>query len=126
MRHRALFALVLPALVMAADAPKADIKVGTGIEKHEITGESADFKVAAGTKIYAWTKVTGAEGSVTVVFMKEGKEVSKQELQVPRSPYRTNAFRTFRKGDGGEWTVKVMGADGKEMGSAAFKVSIEG
>ncbi len=126
MRHRALLALALPALLVAADAPKADIKVGTGIEKHEITGESADFKVAAGTKLYAWTKVTGAEGSVTVVFMKDGKEVSKQELQVPHSPYRTNAFRTFRKGDGGDWTVKVMGADGKEMGSAAFKVTIEG
>ncbi len=126
MRHRALLALALPALLVAADAPKADIKVGTGIEKHEITGESADFKVAAGTKLYAWTKVTGAEGSVTVVFMKDGKEVSKQELQVPHSPYRTNAYRTFRKGDGGDWTVKVMGADGKEMGSAAFKVTIEG
>ncbi|HJU82757.1 MAG TPA: DUF2914 domain-containing protein [Holophagaceae bacterium] len=126
MRTRALLALAIPALMMAADAPKADIKVGTGIEKHEITGESADFKVAAGTKIYAWTRISGAEGSVTVVFMKEGKEVSKQELQVPHSPYRTNAYRTFRKGDAGDWTVKVMGADGKELGTASFKVAIEG
>ncbi len=126
MRTRALFALALPALLMAADAPKAEVKVGTGIEKHELTGESADFKVAAGTKIYAWTKITGAEGSVTVVFAKDGKESSKQELQVPRSPYRTNAYRTFRKGDTGAWTVKVMGADGAELGSASFKVSLEG
>jgi hypothetical protein len=126
MRTRALFALALPAIIMAADAPKAELKVGTGIENHEIAGESADFKVPAGTKIYAWTKVTGAEGSITVSFMKDGKEVSKQELQVPRSPYRTNAYRTFRKGDAGDWTVKILGADGKELGSASFKVAIEG
>ena len=126
MRTRALLALAIPAVMMAADAPKADIKMGLGIENHEITGEAAEFKVAAGTKIYAWTKVTGAEGSVTVVFQKDGKEVSKQELKVPRSPYRTNAFRTFRKGDAGAWTVKVMGADGAELGSAAFKVEMEG
>ena len=126
MRYRALSALILPAVMMAADAPKAEVKVGLGIEQHEITGESADFKIAAGTKIYAWTKVTGAaDSSVTVSFMKDGKEVSKQELKVSRSPYRTNAYRTFRNGDAGEWTVKILAADGAELGSATFKVSLE-
>jgi hypothetical protein len=47
------------------------------------------------------------------------------ELKVPRSPYRTNAYRTFRKGDEGAWTVKVLAADGAELGSAAFSVEIE-
>ena len=127
MRARILFALALPAFLMAADAPKAEVKMGTGIEKFELTGESADFKVAPDTKIHAWVKVTGiTDGAVTVVFLKGDKEMSKQDLKVPHSPYRTHAYRTFRKGDDGAWSVKVVGADGAALGSADFKVAIEG
>ena len=103
----------------------AEVKVGTGVEKMELQGEAASFKVAAGTKIYAWTKVTGAaDSSISVVFSK-GDRTSKQELKVPRSPYRTNAYRTFRKGDEGSWTVKVLSTDGAELGTAAFTVEME-
>ena len=104
--------------------PHAEVKVGTAVEKMEVVGEAADFKVAAGTKLYAWTKVWNPGDSVTVVFSK-GETSSKQELKVPHSPYRTNAYRTFRQGDGGSWTVKVVAADGTELGSAAFTVEIQ-
>lgn len=128
-----LFASI--ALIAQAPAPKAEtkaeakaaaeVKVGTGVEKMELQGEAASFKVAAGTKIYAWTKVTGAaDSSISVVFSK-GERTSKQELKVPRSPYRTNAYRTFRKGDEGSWTVKVLSADGAELGAASFTVEME-
>ncbi|MDP1830620.1 MAG: DUF2914 domain-containing protein [Geothrix sp.] len=124
-----LFACV--ALAAQAPAPKAEtnasaeVKVGTAVEKMEIQGEATAFKVAAGTKIYAWTRVAGAaDSTITVVFAK-GDRTSKQELKVPRSPYRTNAYRTFRKGDEGSWTVKVLAADGAELGTAAFTVEIQ-
>ncbi len=109
-----------------ADAkPSADVKVGTGVEKLELQGAASDFKVPAGTKLYAWTKVTGAaDSTVTVVFSLDGR-TTQQELTVPRSPYRTNAYRTFRAGDAGRWTVKVLGADGAELGSADFTVEIQ-
>jgi hypothetical protein len=123
------------ALLAQAPAPKAEtkveakagaeIKVGTGVEKMELQGESASFKVAAGTKIYAWTKVTGAADSTISVVFGKGDRTSKQELMVPRSPYRTNAYRTFRKGDEGAWTVKVLAADGADLGTASFSVEIE-
>lgn len=125
--RRALILLSIPTLLVAqsAEAPKAEVKTGLGIEKFELTGESSDFKVAPDTKIHAWVRVTGiTEGAVTVVFAKAGKEVSKQELKVAHSPYRTHAYRTFRKGDDGAWTVKVVGADGAALGSADFKVAI--
>ena len=135
MRHALLSALFLPAMLMAqatptatvptAIRPHAELKTGTAVEKMEIVGETADFKIAAGTRIYVWAKVMGAaDTTVTVVFTK-GDKTSKQELKVPRSPYRTNAYRTFRKGDDGEWTVKVMGAQDAELGSATFKVDIQ-
>ncbi len=117
--------MALTALV-AQDAPSAEVKLGTGVEKMVLQGESAAFKVAANTKIYVWTVVKGAaDSTVTVSFEKEGKQVFKQELKVSRSPYRTWAFRTFRAGDAGKWTAKVLGADGKTLGEGAFTVEFE-
>lgn len=122
--------LLLPALLLtttAFAAGKADVKVGTSIEKYEVQGTSDSFKVAPETKLYAGTKVTGVENDkVTVVFLKDGAEASKVELKVPRSPYRTHAYKTIRAGDSGNWTVKVLGPDGAEIGSADFKVEVSG
>lgn len=119
--------LARPALSQAAEAPapSAEVKVGLGIEKMEIKDAAEAFKVAPDTKIYAWTKVAGcAETKITIVFFKGDAQVSKQELAVPRSPYRTNAYRTFRAADSGDWTVKVLAEDGKELGALAFKVEV--
>ncbi|MBS1785735.1 MAG: DUF2914 domain-containing protein [Acidobacteria bacterium] len=124
--RRAFILFAIPALLCAQDAPKADVKTGLAIEKYELTGESTDFKIAPDTKIQAWIRVSGiTDGGVTVVFLKDGQEKSKVDLKVPHSPYRTHAYRTFRKGDDGAWTVKVVGADGMALGSADFKVTIE-
>lgn len=120
---------LLPALLLtttAFAAGSADVKVGTGVEKYEITGASDSFTVAPNTRIYAATKLTGVEpGTVNVVWSKDGKEVSKTELKVPRSPYRTHAYRTFRAGDSGAWTAKIVGADGTELGSSSFQVTVQ-
>ena len=133
MRPTLLAAFLFPAMLMAQPAPAAptairphaELKTGTAVEKLEIVGEASEFKVAAGTRIYAWAKVTGAaDTTVTFVFSK-GDRTSKQELKVPHSPYRTNAYRTFRKGDEGEWTVKLMGDQEAVLGSATFKVDIQ-
>jgi hypothetical protein len=121
---------LLPALLLtttAFAAGKAEVKVGTAIEKYEVTGSSDTFKVAPETKLYAGTKVTGVENDkVTVVFLKDGAEASKVELKVPRSPYRTHAYKTIRAGDSGNWTVKVLGPDGAELASSDFKVEVSG
>ena len=119
--------LLAGGLVARAQAakPGAEVRVGTGVEKMELQGEAASFKVAAGTKLYAWTKVTGAADSTISFIFAKGDKTSKQELKVPRSPYRTHAYRTFRKGYVGAWTAKVMGADGAELGSASFTVEIQ-
>jgi hypothetical protein len=136
MRRAFLLPLLSCALLIAqGPAPKAEakaetkaaaeVKVGTAVEKLEIVGEAAAFKVAANTKIYAWTKVTGASDSTITVAFTKGDRTSNQELKVPRSPYRTNAYRTFRVGDEGSWTVKVLAADGAELGSATFSVELQ-
>jgi len=121
---------LLPALLLtppALAAGTADLKVGTGVEKYEIVGASDSFTVAPNTRIYAATRLSGVEpGSVTVVWSKDGKEASKTELKVPRASYRTHAYKTFRAGDTGSWTVRVVGADGTELGSTTFTVTVSG
>lgn len=128
MRHSLFAALLIPSLLVAQGTPirpHAELKTGTAVEKMEIVGESSDFKVASGTRIFVWANVMGAaDTAVTFVFSK-GDKTSKQELKVPRSPYRTHAYRTFRKGDDGEWIVKLIGDQEAVLGSATFKVEVE-
>jgi hypothetical protein len=128
MRRTLLAAFLFPAMLVAqstAIRPHAELKTGTAVEKMEIVGEASAFKIASGSRVYVWAKVMGAaDTTVTCVFSK-GDMTSKQELKVPRSPYRTNAYRTFRKGDEGEWTVKLIGAQEAVLGSATIKVEIE-
>ncbi len=128
MRRSLLAILFLPALLLAqstAIRPHAELKTGTAVEKLDIVGEASAFKVAPGTRIFVWAKVMGAaDTTVTCVFSK-GDKTSKQALKVPRSPYRTHAYRTFRTGDEGEWTVKLIGEQEAELGSATFKVEFQ-
>lgn len=128
MRRLILAALLGPTLLLAQGTPirpHAELKTGTAVEKMELLGESAVFKVAVGTKIFVWAKVMGAaDTTVTFVFTK-GDKTSKQALKVPRSPYRTHAYRTFRKGDEGEWTVTLIGDQEAVLGSATFKVELQ-
>ncbi len=117
-------------LVMAQNAAppaaaSAEVKVGLSIEKMEIKGESSTLKVPTETKIYVWANVTGAANSkINIVYFKGDKEVWRFELPVGGSPWHTNAYRIFRAGDSGEWTAKVISADGKELGKATFTVEI--
>ena len=128
MRRVLLAAILCPTLLLAqatAIRPHAELKTGTAVEKLEIVGESISYKVATGTRIFVWAKVMGAaDSTVTFVFSK-GDKTSKQALKVPRSPYRTHAYRTFRTGDEGEWTVKLIGDQEAVLGTTTFKVEIQ-
>ena len=113
------------ALALAAKGA-AEVKVGTAVEKMVLKGEAKTFKVALGSKIWVWTKVNDmADSKIEIIFEKEGRVAFKQQLQVPRNAYRTYAYHTFRKGDGGAWTAKVLDPDGTVLGSSTFSVEVE-
>jgi hypothetical protein len=107
-------------------AAATELKVGTGLEKKELVGAAEEFKVAADTKIWAWAKVAGlaADAKVTLAFFKGDKQAYKQDFQAAGSPWRVNAYKTFRAGDAGDWVVKLLGPDGAELAAAKFKVEI--
>ena len=132
MRKLALLLLLAPAVALGqtGETPKdaTEIKIGTGVENHEVTGAASEFKVAADTKIYAWARVRGVEPGtgISIVFKKGDKEIFRQDCPIPSTPYRVHAYKTFRKGDSGDWSAVVLGPDGKELASASFKVEITG
>jgi len=128
MRHGLLTLLLAPSLLLAqatAIRPHAELKVGTAVDNLELVGETTSFKVPPGTRLYVWAKVMGAaDTTVSCVFTK-GDRTTKLSLKVPRSPYRTHAYRTFRKGDEGEWTVKLIGEQEAILGNATFRVEFQ-
>ena len=125
----ALIALLLaPSVLLGAEAaPSAAVKVGTGIENRDVTGEAAELKVAPDTNVYLWTKVSGlpADAKLKLVFARGEKTAWERERTAAGSPYRLWVYRTFRAGDSGEWAAKVLGPDGAELGAVKFQVEIQ-
>src|SRR5262245_48204372 len=75
-----------PAKDAPKDAPKdasgasAEVRAGTGVEKHEIVGEANSFP--AGTTVWVWSRVMNAEGNVKHVWKLDGKEVWSATLAI--------------------------------------------
>jgi len=111
----------------APSASGTQVQAGLGIENLELSGATESFEIAPETKIYAWAKVrdVAAGSNVTVAFKKGDKVAYSREVPVPSVPYRIYAYKTFHKGDEGDWNIVVSGPDAKELGSTAFKVSFK-
>lgn len=127
MRSALLALLLAPSLLLGAEAnPSATVKVGTGIENRDVTGEAATLQIAADTNVYLWAKVSGlpADATVKLVFARGEVAVWEHERVAAGSPYRLWVYRTFRAADSGEWTAKILGPDGTELGSVSFQVEI--
>ena len=106
-----------PAPAPASDV-SAEVKAGTGVEKHEIQGESATFP--AGTTVWVWSKVTGAEGSIKHVWKQDGKAVWTATLPVGGKSWSTQSRRAIQKA--GAWEVEVQTADGASLGTVSFTI----
>jgi len=108
----------------AKDAPKdasgasAEVKVGTGVEKHEIAGEAASFP--AGTTVWVWSRVTNGEGNIKHVWKLDGKDVWTATLAIGSKKWSTQSRRTIPKA--GSWTVEVQTEAGASLGSVSFTI----
>jgi hypothetical protein len=102
----------------AETAASAEIKAGTGVEKHEIVGEAQSFPT--GTTVWVWSRVAGADGTdVKHVWKLDGKEVWTATLPIKSSRWSTQSRRTIKSGS---WEVEVVGEGGKALGSVKFTV----
>jgi hypothetical protein len=108
----------------AKEAPKdasgasAEVKAGTGVEKHEIVGDAASFP--AGTTVWVWSRVQNGEGNIKHVWKLDGKEVWTATLPIGSKRWSTQTRRTINKA--GSWSVDVVTEAGASLGSVAFTI----
>ena len=103
----------------ASGSASADVHVGTGYEKHAVTGEAASFP--AGTKVFVVSVVSGANGTqVKHVWKKDGAEIWTATLDVGSDKWTTSSRRQLPKT--GAYEVDVMGADGAQLGKVEFQI----
>lgn len=96
----------------------AEVKAGTGVEKHEIVGEATSFP--AGTTVWVWSRITNGEGNIKHVWKHDGKEVWAATLPVGSKSWSTMSRRTIPSA--GSWEVDVQTEAGASIGSIAFTI----
>jgi len=101
-----------------ASGASAEVKAGTGVEKHEVVGEASSFP--AGTTVWVWSRVTNGEGNVKHVWKRDGKEVWSATLPVGSKLWSTASRRTIPSA--GSWTVDVTTEAGASIGTVAFAI----
>ncbi|HEY0987709.1 MAG TPA: DUF2914 domain-containing protein [Kofleriaceae bacterium] len=108
----------------AKDAPKdtsgasAEVKVGTGVENHEIVGEAATFPT--GTTVWVWSRVVNGEGNVKHVWKRDGKDVWTATLPVGSKRWSTQSRRAITTA--GSWSVDVQTEAGASIGTVSFTI----
>ena|SRR5688572_2461230 len=104
--------------VKDAAGASAEVKAGTGVEKHEIVGEASTFPV--GATVWVWSRITNGQGTIKHVWKQDGKEVWTATLPVNSARWATMTRRTI--GAKGSWEVDVQLDGGASIGSVSFKV----
>jgi hypothetical protein len=112
----------------AKDAPKdaakdasgatAEVKAGTGVEKHEIVGEATTFP--AGSTVWVWSRLQNAEGNIKHVWKRDGKEVWTATVPVGSKRWSTQTRRAIPAA--GSWEVDVQTEAGASLGTVAFTI----
>jgi hypothetical protein len=108
----------------AKEAPKdasgasAEVKAGTGVEKHEIVGEATSFP--SGTTVWVWSRVVNGEGNVKHVWKRDGKEVWTATMPVGSKSWATSSRRTIPTA--GSWQVDVTTEAGAQLGTVSFTI----
>ncbi|MFH2037017.1 MAG: DUF2914 domain-containing protein [Candidatus Zixiibacteriota bacterium] len=115
------------AKVEMTPAPKTDmsatLKVCTSIEERMPVGESTKF-TPANDMLYLWSQIFGATDSTFIqhIWLYKGDTMSTVELPVRSAAWRTWSSKTIIPSWTGDWEVKVISANGAEIGSVKFVI----
>jgi hypothetical protein len=107
-----------------ADAAPAAVSVGLAADRNEIVNPETSFTFDGDTKLYMGAKVTGPAGDYTLAFKRGDAITYSKKFSVPSTPYRVWTWKTFRKGDAGDWTAVLTGP-GESTASTSFKVAFK-
>ncbi|HUV37083.1 MAG TPA: DUF2914 domain-containing protein [Patescibacteria group bacterium] len=122
--------LLLCASLAFAEEPATlkvvEIEFCTGIEDRSPVGTGKEFPNTAG-RIYCFTRIAGAAGSMTVVHVwyYDDEEKARVTLPVQSKSWRTWSSKRMLRGWTGKWRVEVQDPDGKLLRSSEFLVEAE-
>ena len=94
--------------------------VGTGVAGHRLVGRSDRF--AAGTTVVFWTAVVGGRPGQVIrhVWFQNGRAVTRAELPIRASLWRTQSQVTLPRGSAGPWAVEARASDGRLLARDEF------
>lgn len=130
-------ALFIAAAVLTAATPVVGLADEAGLSVAEIVvcrdvdratrtpGRPVDVLTTDEGPVVCFTRIIGAasETSVTHVWYHEGETRARVELPVRSPDWRTWSRKSLLPSWTGDWTVKVLDADGLVLASAAFVVT---
>jgi hypothetical protein len=107
-----------PSAPAASAGASAEVKAAKGVDKKEPVEPGDTF--TAGTKVFVWSRVTGAAGTkVKHVWKKDDKQIWQATLRIGGPRWTTSSRRQLKAGS---YTVDVVGADGTTLGTVSFTV----
>lgn len=97
--------------------------IATGVQDREPVGVGDQFPADVG-QVYFYTVFEGdfPETNVAHVWYRNGEEVSRVELRVKGPRWRTWSSKTISPEWTGEWTARVVDAEGNVLAEATFTV----
>ena len=107
----------------ATGALTADVQICTSITDRACTGGATTFDANVG-KLYCLSQITGGSADVTIkhIWSHGGKVVAEVPLTIKGSRWRTWSSKTIPASWTGEWTVKIVDANGTELKTVTFTV----
>ena len=120
----ALLALLAPGVASAQAAlTVTESSVATSVVDRMPTGASTTFQADV-ERLYAWTRIEGAEGETTIhhVWIHGDVERADLELRIGGSPWRTWSNKAIPPEWTGDWRVEVRDASGNVLTTMAFTV----
>ncbi|MEW5922525.1 MAG: DUF2914 domain-containing protein [Candidatus Zixiibacteriota bacterium] len=103
-----------------------EAQVCSAIEERMPSGMADSFKPNVG-EVYLWCKVTGCMDTTVIhhVWYLNGEQMADVELPVKSPSWRTWSSKQILPSWTGDWEVKIVDADGKEMKALPFKIAAE-
>lgn len=103
------------------------VEMGASYDKTGCGGVADRFSLAATERVNVCLRVVHprAEETVSIVWQKNDDSTSRRgKIAIkPLHAYRTRAYLLLRKEYVGDWTVRILSADGVELASHAFTIA---
>jgi hypothetical protein len=112
---------VMTAAPAVAQAPTVEVEVATAIVDRMPEGSGQAFAADVG-EVYAWMRVTGAEGTTIHHVWIHGEEEWSVPLTIGGSPWRTWSSKQIPPERAGEWRIEIRDDTGNLLEALSFTV----